>query len=384
MTVMMHGAPNLPPLDPVLPRWWRTIDKWILATTLLLIAIGLLAVISTTPPEAMDNGVSLDFYIRKQVVFALISIALILALSVLSPDDARRVGTIVFLFSLVCLMLLPIFGITQGKGAARWLSLPGLMSFQPSEFLKPGFVVACAWLMTAKGGIYRSPGVLITFVLTVLIALTLVLQPDYGQASMIIFAWGVIYFVKGAPIRILTILGALTTLAGFLAFRIDSHFRGRVSSFLDGAVDPFSQVGKAIIAIHEGWLFGKGIGKGSVKMNLPDGHTDFVMAAIAEEFGLVGALFILSLFGFIVIRALILLCREQDIFIRTAGTGLAALFGIQAFINIGVTSNGLPAKGMTLPFISYGGSSLVAVGIGIGLLLAFTRRRPGGDLGKLA
>ncbi|MDE0114088.1 MAG: FtsW/RodA/SpoVE family cell cycle protein, partial [Albidovulum sp.] len=288
---------------------------------------------------------------------------------------------VLFLLALLGVLLLPFFGVNHGKGAVRWLSLPGLMTFHPSEFLKPGFVVVVAWLLALKDDAGKFPGTMISLGLTVSIATLLALQPDFGQAGLIIFAWGVIYFVAGASILLLFALGAGTVLAGTVAFFTSSHFSSRILAFISDTPDPYSQIQFSLKAIQAGGLFGVGLGKGEVKWVLADSHTDLVMAVAAEEYGLIFVLLLLSLFAFISIRALFVLRKEQDKFIRLAGTGLAAMFGIQAFINIGVTAKLLPAKGMTLPFISYGGSSMIAVGLGLGMLLAYTRRRSNNQLG---
>ena len=218
MTMMMHGTTVPPPQDPVLPRWWRTVDRWTLVAVVLLIAFGLLMGLASTPPLAAKNGLDNYFYIGRQTVFGCLAFALMVTVSVLSPDNARRTGTIIFLFSLIGLFLLPFFGVNHGKGAVRWLSLPGLMTFHPSEFLKPGFVVVVAWLLTVKDKAGKFPGAMISLALTVMIAFILAMQPDFGQAGMIIFAWGVIFFVAGASILILFLLGAATALAGTAAF----------------------------------------------------------------------------------------------------------------------------------------------------------------------
>ena len=383
MTMMTHGA-SIPPLqDPVLPRWWRTVDRWTLCAVLLLVVFGFLMGLATTPPLAAKNGLDNYFYIGRQATFGCLAFALMVIVSVLSPDNARRTGIILFVLSVLGLFLLPFFGVNHGKGAVRWLSLPGLMTFHPSEFLKPGFVIVVAWLLTLKDNSRQFPGTTISLALSILIACILVLQPDFGHAGMIIFAWGVIYFVAGASISLLILLGAGTVLAGTVAFFTSSHFSGRILAFISETPDPYSQIQYSLKAIKAGGLFGVGIGKGEVKWTLADSHTDLVMAVAAEEFGLIVVLCLLSLFAFISVRAFFLLRKEQDKFIKLAGSGLAALFGIQAFINIGVTAKLLPAKGMTLPFISYGGSSVIAVGLGLGMLLAYTRKRSNGQLGSV-
>jgi len=310
------------------------------------------------------------------------ALVLMLVFSMLNPRAVRRLGVIGFLFAFVALLLLPFLGTDFGKGAVRWYSL-GFASFQPSEFLKPGFVVVTAWALSAAGEINGPPGRSWSFGLAALVGGLLALQPDFGQASIILFTWGVMYFVGGAPMTLLVGIGILITVAGVGAYEGSEHFARRIDGFLNPVIDPRTQLGYATNAIREGGFFGVGVGGGEVKWSLPDAHTDFIIAVAAEEYGLVMVLFIVGLFATITVRSLMRLISERDPFIRLAGTGLACAFGIQAFINIGVAARLLPAKGMTLPFVSYGGSSMLAGGIAMGMLLALTRKRPQGRIGDL-
>mgnify|MGYP000436345184 CR=1 FL=1 len=302
-----------------------------------------------------------------------------LVTSMMSPLLVRRLAVVGFLASLIALMGLPFFGTDFGKGAMRWYSL-GFASFQPSEFLKPGFVVVAAWMMAASNDINGPPGRSWSFALAVTIVLFLAMQPDFGQASLILFAWGVMYFIAGAPMVLLIGMAGLVVMGGTFAYNNSEHFARRIDGFLSPDVDPTTQLGYATNAIREGGFFGVGVGEGQVKWSLPDAHTDFIIAVAAEEYGLVLVLCIIALYAIIVVRSMMRLIRERDPFIRLAGTGLAAIFGVQAMINLGVAVRLLPAKGMTLPFVSYGGSSLIAGGIAVGMLLAFTRSRPQGEI----
>jgi cell division protein FtsW len=282
----------------------------------------------------------------------------------------------------VALALLPMLGTDFGKGAVRWYSL-GFASFQPSEFLKPGFVVLCAWLLAAAQDRNGPPGRLWSFGLAVLIVAMLAFQPDFGQAALVLFSWGVMYFVAGAPMTLLAGLAGAVIFTGTIAYESSEHFARRIDGFLSPDVDPRTQLGYATNAIREGGFFGVGVGEGEVKWSLPDAHTDFIIAVAAEEYGFVLVLAIIILYGLIVLGSLARLTRERDLFIRLAGTGLACSFGVQAMINMGVAVRLLPAKGMTLPFVSYGGSSLIAGGIAVGMLLALTRTRPQGAMGDI-
>ncbi len=379
MTEMVHGGVRVQAGDPVLPRWWRTIDKWTMTAVFALFGVGLLLGLAASVPLAERNGLDPFHYVERQVVFGVMALAAMILTSMMSPDMVRRLAVLGFGVVFVSLLLLPFLGTDFGKGATRWYSL-GFGSVQPSEFLKPVFVVLCAWLIAAAQEINGPPGRLFSFVIAVVVAALLAFQPDFGQAALILFAWGVIYFVAGAPMTLLLTLAGGAAGAGWLAYSSSEHFARRIDGFLAPEVDPRTQLGFATNAIQEGGFFGVGIGEGQVKWSLPDAHTDFIIAVAAEEYGLVLVLVIIALFATVVIRSLARLMRERDPFIRLAGTGLACVFGVQAIINMGVAVRLLPAKGMTLPFVSYGGSSLIAGGILVGMLLAFTRQRPQGKI----
>ncbi|MCU9849624.1 putative lipid II flippase FtsW [Defluviimonas sp. WL0024] len=379
MTEMVYGSMPARAGEPVLPRWWRTIDKWSLSGVMILFGIGLLLGLAASVPLAEKNGLDPFYYVSRQAFFGFMALAAMMFTSMLSPDVVRRLGVIGFLGALVALMLLPVFGTDFGKGAVRWYSL-GFASFQPSEFLKPGFVIMAAWLMAAAQEINGPPGRFYSFVLTLIIVTFLALQPDFGQACLVLFAWGVMYFVAGASFMLLTVIGGLVVAGGVVAYDASEHFARRIDGFLSAEIDPRTQIGYATNAIQEGGFFGVGVGEGTVKWSLPDAHTDFIIAVAAEEYGLVLVLVVIALYAAITARSLFRLMRERDPFIRLAGTGLACAFGVQALINMGVAVRLLPAKGMTLPFVSYGGSSVIASGIALGMLLAFTRSRPQGRI----
>lgn len=382
MTEMVHGAIPVASTDPILPRWWRTLDKWSMAFVFALFGIGILLGLAASPPLAAKNGFSAFHYVERQAVFGSLALVTMIITSMMSPNLVRRLAVFGFLAAFVALALLPFFGTDFGKGATRWYSL-GFASLQPSEFLKPVFVVTAAWLLAAGQEINGPAGRTYSFALAVLIAFLLALQPDFGQACLVLFGWGVMYFVGGASMILLIGMAALTIAAGMLAYGQSEHFARRIDGFLSPDVDPTTQLGYATNAIREGGFFGVGVGEGEVKWSLPDAHTDFIIAVAAEEYGMVLVLTVIALYAAIVLRAFVRLMRERDPFIRLAGTGLAAMFGVQAMINMGVAVRLLPAKGMTLPFVSYGGSSLIAGGIALGMLLAFTRTRPQGEIGDI-
>ncbi|MEM1237922.1 MAG: putative lipid II flippase FtsW [Pseudomonadota bacterium] len=382
MTEMVHGAIPVASTDPILPRWWRTLDKWSVAFVFGLFGIGMLLGLAASPPLAAKNGFAAFHYVERQAVFGAMALVAMLITSMMSPNLVRRLAVLGFVAAFIALALLPCFGTDFGKGATRWYSL-GFASVQPSEFLKPGFIVTAAWLLAASQEIHGPSGRSYSFGLAVIIAFLLAMQPDFGQACLVLFGWGVMYFVAGAPMLLLVFMAGLVVAAGTLAYSQSEHFARRIDGFLSPDVDPTTQLGYATNAIREGGFFGVGVGEGSVKWSLPDAHTDFIIAVAAEEYGMVLVLTIIVLYAALVARALIRLMKERDPFIRLAGTGLAAMFGVQAMINMGVAVRLLPAKGMTLPFVSYGGSSLIAGGIALGMLLAFTRSRPQGDIGDI-
>jgi cell division protein FtsW len=382
MTEMVYGAVQVQRGEPILPKWWRTIDKWALSCVLILFAVGLLLGLASSPPLAAKNGFEPFHYVQRQAFFGCVAIIVMLLTSMMSPLLVRRLAVLGFVCAFVALAMLPFFGTDFGKGAVRWYSL-GFASLQPSEFLKPGFVVAAAWMMAASMELNGPPGRTWSFALCISIVLMLAMQPDFGQACLVLFGWGVMYFVAGAPMLLLVGMAGLVVVGGIIAYSSSEHFARRIDGFLSTDVDPTTQLGYATNAIREGGLFGVGVGEGQVKWSLPDAHTDFIIAVAAEEYGLIMVLVIIMLYGGVVVRSLLRLVRERDPFIRLAGTGLACMFGVQAMINMGVAVRLLPAKGMTLPFVSYGGSSVIASGIALGMLLAFTRTRPQGEISEL-
>lgn len=382
MTEMVYGSMPIRVSEPVLPRWWRTIDRWSLGAVLMLLGIGILLGLAASVPLAEQNNLDPYYYVTRQVVLGLVAVGAIFGLSMLPPAQVRRLGVLGFVLALVALALLPAFGTDLGKGAVRWLNF-GFTTIQPSEFAKPGFVVLTAWLMAASSDLGGPPGKLISFATLVTVMGLLAIQPDFGQTMLVLFGWGVVFFVAGAPLALIVSVLGMAGVAGVFAYNSSEHLARRIDGFLNPDLDPRSQLGYATNAIQDGGFFGVGVGEGQVKWSLPDAHTDFIIAVAAEEYGLLLVLLILSLYALITVRSLMRLTKERDPFTRLAGTGLACIFGVQAMINMGVAVRLLPAKGMTLPFVSYGGSSVLAAGITVGMLLALTRTRPQGQMGEI-
>ena len=382
MTEMVYGSMPVRVGEPIFSRWWRTIDKWSISAVLILSGIGILLGLAASVPLATRNGLDPYYYVQRQAFFGILALVTMVVCSMLSPAMVRRIGVVGFLLTLMALCLLPFFGTGYGQGAVRWFSL-GFASVQPSEFMKPCFIVLSGWLMASAQAVNGPPGKLYSFLTLAVVIGLLALQPDFGQSMLVIFGWSVIYFVAGAPIFLLTMIGGLAAAGGIIAYSSYEYIARRIDGFLSPDLDPRTQLGYATNAIQEGGFFGVGVGAGQVKWVLPDAHTDFIIAVAAEEYGLVLVVFIIALYSAIVVRSLYRLMRERDTFVRLAGAGLACIFGVQAMINMGVAVRLLPAKGMTLPFISYGGSSVIAAGITVGMLLALTRIRPQGQIGEI-
>jgi cell division protein FtsW len=380
MTEIAHGTVIVQSGEAVLPRWWRTVDRVTIFCIFSLFAIGILLGFAASTPLAERNGLDPFYYVTRQAAFGGLALMVMLVVSMLNPVMIRRLGVIGFFGAVFALAMLPAFGTDFGQGAVRWFSL-GFASVQPAEFLKPVFVIFTAWMIAASQEIGGPPGKSVSLFTMIVIVGFLVMQPDFGQGALIVFAWSVIYFVSGAPMVILFSVMALVAAGGVYAYANSEHVARRIDGFLSTEIDPTTQIGYATDAIRNGGLFGAGLGEGTVRWTLPDAHTDFIIAVAAEEYGVVMVYLIIALFVTIALRSYFRLMRERDTFIRLAGTGLVSLLALQAFINLGVAVRILPAKGMTLPFVSYGGSSLIAMGIAVGMLLAFTRSRPQGEIG---
>jgi len=365
--------------EPILTRWWRTVDRWTVGAVLGLIVIGLVVGMAASAPLAERLGLPPFYFVIRQAAFALLGVGLMVGISMQDVRTVRRLAVVGFVGALLTCLALPVIGTDFGKGAVRWVSL-GVLTVQPSEFLKPAFVGCAAWVMASTFDRRGPPGKFLSFLLACSCAAMLALQPDFGQAALLLATWGVMYFVAGASVPLMVGIAGGVAAVGAFAYENSQHFARRIDGFLAAEVDPRTQIGYATNAIQEGGFFGVGVGEGSVKNILPDAHTDFIIAVAAEEYGLVLCVLVIGLFLFIPIRALYRLTEERDPFARLAGAGMAGLVGLQAFVNLGVAIRLLPAKGMTLPFVSYGGSSLLAAGIGMGLLLAMTRKRPQRDV----
>jgi cell division protein FtsW len=357
-----------------LSEWWRTIDRLTLAALGGLMLGGIVLCLAASPPVAARLGLDPFHFVNRQVFFLVPAAAVLVATSFLAPREIRQLALVVFVVSLVLVAATPYFG-AEIKGAKRWLVILGV-NVQPSEFLKPAFVILIAWLFGESGQRPEMPANTIALVLLVVVISLLVLQPDFGQTMLITLVWGALFYMAGMRFIWMVGLGATAAVGLTAAFYTVPHVAKRINRFLDPASGDTFNIDIATESFVRGGWFGRGPGEGTIKRILPEGHTDFVFAVAAEEFGVILCLILVALFAFIVIRALIKAMRNSDPFIRFAAAGLAILFGLQSTINMAVNLHLMPAKGMTLPFVSYGGSSLISLAYGMGMLIALTRERP--------
>ncbi len=367
-----------------LGTWFWDIDRMLLLLTLLLIAIGLIAVAAASPASAVRySGEHKKFaplyYFWRQLMWVGVSLPVLFAVSMLPAVLARRLAVAgAGVFGLL-LALAPLIG-AEHNGARRWIGV-GIAEFQPSEFLKPMFIVTVAWLLSLKAKDDELPTVLMTGAMTALVAFLLMLQPDFGQTVIFCTVWMALLMIAGTPMRYLGGLVAMVPVGLGAAYMFYGTARQRIDAFLfpnvegEGAADHF-QVDAAHRTLTAGGWTGTGPGGGSAKFGLPEAHTDYIFSVIGEEFGLIACSVVAIVFLAIVVRVFVKLLDEQDEFKLLAASGLAVQFGAQALVSMAVNTGLAPSKGMTLPFISYGGSSMIALSIGMGLLLAFTRRNP--------
>ena len=379
MTDIIHGNPPAVPVDNPFFRWWQSIDQWTLVATLALIVTGLLLSMAASVPLADSNDMPTFYYVYRQAIYGVVSFSLILFLSTTSLSYVRRLGIVGFFLVVIALALVPIFGTDFGKGAVRWFSLKWL-TIQPSEFLKPFFVVFISWVVA--GNVKSNPraGLFLSFFSLSICVFLLILQPDLGQTVVLIGCWVLIHFIVGVSWLFSAVFFTFLSTVALIFYQFSNHVAGRLKNFFSSVIEPTSQIGLVEQAIHSGGFLGVGPGNGKIKWSLPDAHTDFIIAVAIEEFGLIVFILILTLFLIILLRTLSRLIIERNPFLLLVGLGLLTIVQAQALINLGVAARLLPTKGMTLPFISYGGSSMVAMGILMGLLLNVTRRRTSGNI----
>jgi cell division protein FtsW len=355
-------------------EWWWTVDRYLLAGIIALMIGGIILSLAASPPVAERLGYDSFHFVKRHIAFFPPALIVLIATSFLDPRQARRTALIVLGVSVV-LMLATLFVGVEVKGSRRWIDILGV-SLQPSEFMKPAFVVIVAWLFAENSRRTDIPGNLFALILLATIAALLVAEPDFGQTMLIAIAWSALFFMAGMPWIWIVGIAAAAVGGVFAAYSMLPHVAGRIDRFLSPQSGDTFQVDTALESILRGGWLGRGPGEGTVKRILPDAHTDFIFAVAVEEFGIILCIGLIAVFALIVVRGLTSSLKSEDAFVRLATAGLIVLFGVQSVINMAVNLNLMPAKGMTLPFISYGGSSMVAVAFGMGLLLAFTRHRP--------
>src|SRR6201986_51008 len=383
---MGHLCPKGPPMlsreerNP-LSDWWWTVDRPMLGASRGRMLSGIVLAWAGSPPVAVRIGLDPFHFFSHHVMFLLPSIVVLLAVSFMSPRQIRRTALIVFAVSVALLVITLLIG-PEVKGSRRWITLLGL-NIQASESAKPAFVVIAAWLFAESTKKPEMPATSMALGLLLMLVSLLVMAPDFGQTMLILMVWGTLFFIAG--MRMIWVAGLAGAAAAglFGAYMFVPHVAGRIKRFMNPASGDTFQVDTAMEAFYNGGWFGLGPGEGIAKRSLPDSHTDFVFAVAAEEFGIILCLALRGLCAFIVIRALSRAYATEDMFARFAASGLAILFGVQAAINMSVNLQLIPATGMTLPFISYGGSSIVSLAYGVGMMLALTRHRPRIELASL-
>ena len=358
-------------------NWWWTVDRLMLAAVITVMLAGIISSLAASPPVAARLGLDPFYFVHRHILYLIPAIAVMLAVSFMSPRAIRRLAFLVFVVSFVLVIATLYLG-AEVKGARRWIVIAGV-NVQPSEFLKPAFVVLIAWLFAESAKKPDVPANTIALSLLVATVAILVLQPDFGQTMLVALVWGALFFMAGMRMIWVVGLGGTAVLGLMGAYATIPHVARRIKRFLDPASGDTFQIDTAVESFMRGGWFGRGPGEGTVKRILPDSHADFVFAVVAEEFGIVICLVVVALFMFIVLRALVHSLRTEDPFARFAVAGLALLFGTQSAINMAVNLALIPAKGMTLPFISYGGSSMISLAYGMGMLLALSRERPSAE-----
>jgi cell division protein FtsW len=356
--------------------WWWTVDRWMLGVVAILIGIGVLMSFAASPAAAarMNIGDPFHFAVR-QCVFAAVAAGLLVAVSMMDVKGVRRASFFIWIAAILVMAALPFLG-HDAKGATRWVQFGGF-TLQPSEFMKPALIVLVAWMFAEGQKGQGVPGVSVAFVLYAISVALLLIQPDLGQTVLITIAFGAAFWMAGVPLSWVMIMGVASIAGLSSTYFFLPHVAARVDKFFSPEKADTHQIDRAAEAIAAGGMFGRGPGEGVMKRHVPDLHNDFIYSVGAEEYGLIFSLLLVGLFGFVVVRGLYRAMKLSDPFEQVAAAGLFVLAGQQAFINIAVNLNLIPTKGMTLPFISYGGSSMLASGLTLGLALALTRRRPG-------
>lgn len=359
----------------VFGRWWWTVDRVLVAAIFILVCVGAIVVTAASPSVAHRLDLGTYYFAQRHYIFLLAGCATMFFVSLLSPTSIKRGAALGVLASFLLMILTLLIG-PEVKGAQRWITLGGF-TLQPSEFMKPCFVVMISWFISEHYKRMGFPGMKLSIGLFIIAITLLAMQPDFGMIIVLSATWGIQLFLAGLPLGWVVILGVLGIAGVITAYFSFSHVQRRIDMFLDPSSGDNYQVSKSLEALQNGGILGQGPGEGKVKHHLPDSHTDFVFAVIGEEFGMVVTIAVIMVFAFIVFRIFSQMWKEQDLFVVLAVAGLASLFALQTIVNMGVSVNLLPAKGMTLPFLSYGGSSVLSISLTLGVILALTRKRYG-------
>ncbi|MDP7601275.1 MAG: putative peptidoglycan glycosyltransferase FtsW [Rhodospirillales bacterium] len=356
-------------------RWWWTVDRWMIAAIIAILALGAILALAASPAVAERIGLDTFYFVQRQFIVLPFVLIVMFAVSLLNRSGVRQLAVICFGLAVLFMIYTLVDG-TEKKGAIRWVTFASF-SIQPSEFVKPSFAIIGAWMFSAWRLKEDFPGYMVAVGLYLTVVALLLMQPDVGMAILVSVVWGVQFFLAGLPMILVLVIGIVFICGGFVAYFNFEHVQSRIDRFFDPASTEAYQVMRSLEAFRTGGVFGRGPGEGHVKEVLPDAHADFIFAVAGEEFGLMMTLLIVGLFLFVVLRGFGRAFKETDLFVQLAVAGLLVQFGLQAIINMASTLNLMPTKGMTLPFVSYGGSSMMALAIGLGMVLALTRERPG-------
>ncbi len=360
----------------LLSEWWFSVDRLMLGAIMLIMMAGLLvSVAASSPPIVAQKGLGAFYFAKRQALFFLPTVFVMIFVSLLDPKSLRRLALFTFVVCIGLMIMVLIIG-AEVNGGKRWILIGGL-SLQPSEFVKPAFIVLAAWLFAQRYTYPDMPATQIALGVYGITVLLLVLQPDVGQAALITMVWGGLFFFAGLSLRWVGILAGSSVAGLIVAYSALPHVASRINRFINPDGGDSFQMKRALESFRIGGWTGQGAGEGKIKFNLPDSHTDFIFAVVAEEYGIIACLILLFLFAFVVIRGFMRATNEPDAFVRLSIVGLTMVFGLQAIINMSVNLALIPAKGMTLPFISYGGSSMLAMGLTMGMLLGLMRQQSG-------
>lgn len=363
----------------IIGRWWWTVDRWSLAAITIIVVMGIMLSFAASPAVADRLNLGGFYFVKRHIFMVIPALLIMFFVSLLALRNLRRMAALMYIAAIVLLILTLLNG-AEVKGARRWINM-GSFSLQASEFMKPAFAIMAAWMLSEKLKVARFPGLSISFIFLLIPVALLLMQPDLGMTIVMISTWIGQLFIAGIPLFWIGFSGAIGVIGMLGAYCFLPHVARRVDQFLDpSSGDPkhdLYQVHQSLEAFKNGGLLGKGPGEGVIKKHIPDVHADFVFAVAGEEFGIFLCLFLVGLFAFVVVRTFLRVINEQSLFVILATSGIILQFGMQAVINMASTLHIIPTKGMTMPFISYGGSSMVALGIGMGMVLALTRKRHG-------